>query len=255
MKAFAKANIFLKITDLNERGYHLLSSRFVLLDEIYDELFFVKYKQKPGFEIISDFKCDGNLIEKAYQILCENGFEKQMQDFFKDHALKLIKNIPVGGGLGGGSTDGAAFLRLINETLNLKISKENLMNLGLKLGCDLPFFISEFKSANVRGVGEIVREFKDEIPFLTFTFPQIFCDTKRVYMEFDRANFTQNCAMNSKLAKIYENLSTKELLNSQKNTDLNDLFAPCVNLYPKMTAFLEQNYFLSGSGSSVFKVL
>lgn len=298
MKAFAKANVFLKIVGLNKNGYHLLSSRFVLVREIYDELFFVRDKHCEGFEIISEFSCEGNIINKAYQILCENGFENEMREFFKTHALKLIKNIPVGGGLGGGSSDGAAFLRLVNKELNLKISQENLMKMGTNLGCDVPFFLSGFEAANVSGVGEILAEFEDEIPPLNFKFPQISCDTRAVYGEFDgvnlggnlRENLSENfseksrknlgenlsenlsgksCenlsenlrenaatlsfAENLKLAEIYENQSSAQLLQSEKNTALNDLFVPCVNLYPKMAAFLEQGYFLSGSGSSVFK--
>lgn len=308
MKAFAKANVFLKIVGLNKNGYHLLSSRFVLVREIYDELFFVRDKHCEGFEIISEFSCEGNIINKAYQILCENGFENEMREFFKTHALKLIKNIPVGGGLGGGSSDGAAFLRLVNKELNLKISQENLMKMGANLGCDVPFFLSGFEAANVSGVGEILAEFEDEIPPLKFKFPQISCDTRAVYGEFDgmnlggnfseksRKNLGENLRENAaichsersnakrriqqndlknktnlahslafskskndaflanlKLAQIYENQSSAQLLQSEKNTALNDLFVPCVNLYPKMAAFLEQGYFLSGSGSSVFK--
>lgn len=333
MKAFAKANVFLKIVGLNKNGYHLLSSRFVLVREIYDELFFVRDKHCEGFEIVSEFSCEGNIINKAYQILCESGFENEMREFFKTHALKLIKNIPVGGGLGGGSSDGAAFLRLVNKELNLKISQENLMKMGANLGCDVPFFLSGFEAANVSGVGEILAEFEDEIPPLNFKFPQISCDTRAVYGEFDGVNFGENLGFcgdlsekfcenlsgnlgenfdgklrknlgenlsgnlrenaaichsersnakrriqqnkinlnahlnslafskpkndaflaNSKLAKIYENQSSAQLLQSEKNTALNDLFMPCVNLYPKMAAFLEQGYFLSGSGSSVFK--
>lgn len=286
MKAFAKANVFLKIVGLNKNGYHLLSSRFVLVREIYDELFFVRDKHCEGFEIVSEFSCEGNIINKAYQILCENGFENEMREFFKTHALKLIKNIPVGGGLGGGSSDGAAFLRLVNKELNLKISQENLMKMGANLGCDVPFFLSGFEAANVSGVGEILAEFEDEIPPLNFKFPQISCDTRAVYVEFDGVNLggnlgenlsenlseksrnnlgenlsensrenatTPSFAENLKLAKIYENQSSVQLLQSEKNTALNDLFVPCVNLYPKMAAFLEQGYFLSGSGSSVFK--
>lgn len=276
MKAFAKANVFLKIVGLNKNGYHLLSSRFVLVREIYDELFFVRDKHCEGFEIVSEFSCEGNIINKAYQILCENGFENEMREFFKTHALKLIKNIPVGGGLGGGSSDGAAFLRLVNKELNLKISQENLMKMGANLGCDVPFFLSGFEAANVSGVGEILAEFEDEIPPLNFKFPQISCDTRAVYGEFDGVNLggnsgenlgfcgdlsgnlgenatTPSFAENLKLAKIYENQSSAQLLQSEKNTALNDLFVPCVNLYPKMAAFLEQGYFLSGSGSSVFK--
>ncbi|MGH2327217.1 4-(cytidine 5'-diphospho)-2-C-methyl-D-erythritol kinase [Campylobacter taeniopygiae] len=252
MKAYAKANIFLKLIGLDTRGYHLLSSRFILLKDLYDELYLSDEKTQEGFEIISDFHCENNIIRKAYHLLCNYGYKKQLEELFKNKSLKLIKNIPTGAGLGGGSSDCASFLILINETLNLKLSTQELINLSTKLGSDIAFFLSGFYSANVSGCGEIINAFEDEIPNLNWTFPQIFCDTSKVYKEFDKKRHDFN--LNLKQAKIYENLSTKELLQSYKNLELNDLFTPCVSLYPKMLDYLENQYFLSGSGSSIFKV-
>ncbi|MBS4234849.1 4-(cytidine 5'-diphospho)-2-C-methyl-D-erythritol kinase [Campylobacter vulpis] len=250
MKAYAKVNIFLKIIGLDERGYHLLSSRFVLLDTLYDELFLSNEKQKEGFELISDFKCENNIIDKAYRLLCEEGFENELKEFFNKKSLKLIKNIPTCAGLGGGSSDAAAFLRLINEELNLKISKEKMLRLSVKLGSDLAFFLSGVKSANVKGCGEVIEEFDDELVPFELHFPNIACETAKVYEEFDKKVFDFSKAL--KDAQIYEKLNTKELLEYE-NLALNDLFKPCVRLYPKMSEFLETGYFLSGSGSSVFK--
>ncbi|MGH2266837.1 4-(cytidine 5'-diphospho)-2-C-methyl-D-erythritol kinase [Campylobacter taeniopygiae] len=252
MKAYAKANIFLKLIGLDVRGYHLLSSRFILLKDLYDELYLSDEKTQEGFEIISDFHCEDNIIRKAYHLLCDYGYKNQLEELFKNKSLKLIKNIPTGAGLGGGSSDCASFLILMNETLNLKLSIQELINLSTKLGSDIAFFLSGFYSANVSGCGEIINFFEDEIPNLNWTFPQIFCDTSKVYTEFDKKRHDFN--LNLQQAKIYENLSTKELLQSYKNLELNDLFTPCVSLYPKMLDYLENQYFLSGSGSSVFKV-
>ena len=251
MRACAKANIFLKLVGFDKRGYHLLCSRFVLVKTLFDELFLSKDKQKSGFELQSNFECEDNLIFKAYEMLRENGFAGALDECFTTHALVLKKNIPVCAGLGGGSADVACFLRLMNENLNLKISRENLMKMGASLGCDVPFFLSSFESANVSGVGEIIAEFDDSIPPLDFTFPKLECSTALVYKEFDKTPY--DLSANLTLAKVFEKQSSSELLACQKNTALNDLFTPCVNLYPKMSAFLEQNFFLSGSGSSVFK--
>ncbi|TNB59303.1 4-(cytidine 5'-diphospho)-2-C-methyl-D-erythritol kinase [Campylobacter helveticus] len=250
MKANAKANIFLKITGLDNRGYHLLNSRFVLLETLYDELFLVEEKQKEGFEILSTFECEDNIINKAYRLLCDEGFKNELEELFATKSLKLIKNIPTYAGLGGGSSDAATFLKMINEALNLKISREKMLQLSTKLGADVAFFLSEAKSANVKGCGEIIEEFDDELVELEFIFPQISCETARVYEEFDNAKCDFAKAL--KEAQHYETLSTKELLEYE-NLSLNDLFMPCIRLYPKMREFLEKGYFLSGSGSSVFK--
>lgn len=252
MKAHAKANVFLKLTGFDERNYHILNSRFVLLDEIYDEIELTKDKKREGFEIISEFQCQNNLIAKAHALLCECGFANALNECFKDYAVKLNKRIPLCAGLGGGSTDAACFLTLINESLNLGLSRENLTQIGFKLGSDVPFFLSGFKSANVSGTGEIIAEFTDEIPPLNFTFSQCECLSASVYAEFDKGEF--DFSQNAKFAKEFEKKSSKELLNAYENTLLNDLFAPCVRLYPTMSAFLEQGFFLSGSGSAVFKV-
>lgn len=251
MKAYAKANIFLKLIGFDKRNYHYLESRFILLHEFFDELFLSKEKTKSGFELKSDFQCENNLIIKAYELLCENGFKDELDECFKTHSLILQKNLPICAGLGGGSSDAACFLLLMNEELNLKIPKKKLIQLGLKLGSDVPFFLSGFKSANVSGTGEIITEFDDIIPKLHFTFPDIQCSTALVYKEFDQNPFDFD--KNIKLAKDFKTQNTKTLL-THNNTLLNDLFTPCVNLYPKMSVFLEHNFFLSGSGSSVFKV-
>ena len=289
MRACAKANVFLKMLGLNARGYHILGSRFVLLDEIYDEIELCKDKRREGFEIITEFssefgaECEKkgkfnaefganggkkgetefsgfnampeikgeNIISKAYKMLRERGFEGVLDECFSQFSLKLTKKIPIGGGLGGGSADAACFLKLMNETLNLGLSRDELMQMGARLGSDVSFFLSGFKSANVGGTGEIIAEFEDEIPPLKFTFPKIQCLTADVYNEFDKNPY--NFAKNSALANELKTKTSKELLSAYENAILNDLFTPCVALYPKMSAFLQGGFFLSGSGSSVFK--
>ncbi|QOR00714.1 MULTISPECIES: 4-(cytidine 5'-diphospho)-2-C-methyl-D-erythritol kinase [unclassified Campylobacter] len=249
MKAYAKANIFLKIIGFDSRSYHLLQSRFVLLKDIFDELSFSDEKSKEGFEIIGNFTQD-TILHKTYKALADLGFSNELNEFFKNKSLKLIKNIPIGGGLGGSSTDAVAFLLMINEALNLKLNQSQLEQICQKLGSDLVFFLSGYESANVSGCGEIVEYFEDDLNQLEFTFPAIECSSAKVYRAFDEGHYDLN--LNAKLARDFKTLKTSELL-SYKNTDLNDLFAPCVKIYPKMQRFLDEAYFLSGSGSGVFK--
>lgn len=253
MKAYAKANIFLKLTGFDTRKYHLLESRFILLKNLFDEIDIIDKtsNSKKGFEIMSDFYCKDNIITKAYHLLCKKGYKNELEEFFKTKSIKLTKNIPICAGLGGGSSDCASFLILINEELNLKLSTQKLIEFSTALGSDIAFFLSGFESANVSGCGEIIKEFNDDIPDLEWVFPELSCQTKAVYDEFDKGIF--NFEKNILDAKIYKNLSTKKLLEFE-NTQLNDLFTPCVALYPKMLVFLQQGFFLSGSGSSVFKV-
>ncbi|EAI7260695.1 4-(cytidine 5'-diphospho)-2-C-methyl-D-erythritol kinase [Campylobacter lari] len=249
MKAYAKANIFLKIIGIDSKSYHLLQSRFVLLKDIFDELSFSDTKTKEGFEITGNFTQD-IIIHKAYKELENLGFSNELNEFFKDKSLKLIKNIPIGGGLGGSSTDAVTFLLMVNETLNLKLSQQQLEQICQKLGSDLIFFLSGYNSANVSGCGEIVEYFEDDFSQLDFTFPAIECSSAKVYKAFDESPYDLKANLN--LTKTLKTLKTSEILE-YKNTDLNDLFAPCVKIYPKMQIFLNEAYFLSGSGSGVFK--
>ncbi|UWN53411.1 4-diphosphocytidyl-2-C-methyl-D-erythritol kinase [Campylobacter jejuni] len=225
----------------------------MLLKDLFDELELVDKESdsKKEFEIISNFKCENNIIQKAYLLLSKR-YNNELKELFSKKSLKLTKNIPVCAGLGGGSSDCASFLLLMNETLNLKLNLQELINLSMQLGSDIAFFLSGFHSANVSGCGEIIEEFEDDIPNLKWTFPQISCQTKAVYDEFDRKIF--DFQKNNNQAQIYKKLSTKELLQNFKNKELNDLFTPCVTLYPKMKFYLQEDFFLSGSGSSVFKV-
>ncbi|KEA45737.1 4-diphosphocytidyl-2C-methyl-D-erythritol kinase [Campylobacter mucosalis] len=245
MKSFAKLNIFLKI--IGTRGdYHEIVSRFVLFKEFFDE---IEFKRAENFAIDSNQNIENNIILKAKSELEKAGFKPELDEFFKSHKIVLKKNIPMGAGLGGGSSNAATFLLMINEELNLKLSREELCKIGAKVGSDVPFFLSGFESANVSGVGEKIVEFSDTIPNIDVFTPDIFCSTPLVYKEF-RANFMQNIDLN--LTDKIKSIPSTELLQSYKNSQLNDLYAPCFKIYKDMQKYSDK--FLSGSGSSVFCV-
>ena len=246
MKSFAKINVFLKV--VGTRGnYHEILSRFVLCEQLFDEIYF---ERSNSFAIECDNKeIKENIIQKAMDELKRAGFSNELDEFFSSHKIIINKQIPIGAGLGGGSSNAATFLLMVNDELNLNIKRENLMQIASKIGADVTFFVSGYKAANVSGIGEIIEEFDDEVPNLNIFTPNVFCSTPMVYQEF-RSNFLQYIDVNA--AKKMQNLKSKELLEIYKNEELNDLFAPCFKLYPQMNEFRDK--FLSGSGSSVFSV-
>ena len=246
MKSFAKINVFLKV--VGTRGnYHEILSRFVLCEQLFDEIYF---KRSNSFAIECDNKeIKENIIKKVIDELKKAGFSNELDEFFSSHKIIINKQIPIGAGLGGGSSNAATFLLMVNDELNLNIKRENLMQIASKIGADVAFFVSGYKAANVSGIGEIIEEFDDEVPNLNIFTPNVFCSTPMVYQEF-RSNFLQYIDVNA--AKKMQNLKSAELLEIYKNEELNDLFAPCFKLYPKMNEFRDK--FLSGSGSSVFSV-
>ena len=96
MKAYAKANIFLKLIGFDSRKYHLLESRFILLKDLFDELELVDKKSNSNkeFEIISNFNCENNIIQKAYWLLSRK-YSNELKELFSTKSLKLKKNIPI----------------------------------------------------------------------------------------------------------------------------------------------------------------
>ena len=244
MKSYAKINSFLKI--VGTRGnYHEIVSRFVLRREIYDEIFFEK---AGGFALECDNEnIENNIVLKAKFELEKAGFKNELDEFFASHKIVIKKRIPLGAGLGGGSSNAATFLKMANEELNLKLTRENLMKIGANIGADVAFFASGFDAANVSGIGEIISEFNDEVPEVEILTPGVFCSTPAVYGEF-RANFMDSIDVN--LAAKMREMTTAQLLERYENRKLNDLFAPCFKIYPQMDKF--KDFFLSGSGASVF---
>jgi len=123
-KAYAKVNIFLKIVGTSQ-NYHKIVSRFMLMKNLYDTISFEKKdKRDDEFILLGDFGCkkEQNTIYKAYMALKN----EKVETFFKEHKVVVKKNIPEFAGLGGGSSDAAAFLNLTNEVLNLNLSLDNL---------------------------------------------------------------------------------------------------------------------------------
>ena len=252
-RAHAKVNIFLKITA--KRGdYHELCSRFVQVNDLYDEITFLpKDQPDSAFELEGNFSCrlKQNSIYKAYRLLLEQAPQK-VADFFRHHRVKVNKNIPEFAGLGGGSSDAATFLNLTNEILDLRFAPDRLADLSSRIGADVPFFIYGYHSANVSGIGEIVESFEEEpIEIETFT-PDIKCDTKAVYQTF-REHFFQVC--DQPFCDKLSSMNSKDILAHYKPELLNDLLPPALLLYPDLRSYFDKGeWFFSGSGSSLFRI-
>lgn len=251
--AYAKVNIFLKITG-HENGYHTLISRFMRVDSLCDVLEFAPYECE-SFTIKG---CDGierkdNSIYKAFIALSEYTGNLDLINFFYQHKVIVTKNIPAGAGLGGGSSDAAAFMRLANRVCHLGLDVDTLATIGSKIGADIPFFIYNYSSANVSGFGEIVEVFEEEQLELEVLTPPIHCDTTKVYKTF-KSNFLNS--IDAKPYKKYLTMPSKEILDSSfAIEEINDLYKSALLLYPELKAYQKEGWFFSGSGSSFFRVV
>lgn len=247
----AKINIFLRIVGTRD-SYHEIVSRFVLLKELHDIMWFEKGSGET-FEVVGDFACErkDNTIFKAFMALTDFMPSKQIVEFCKYNKIVVHKNIPKFAGLGGGSSNAATFLHMINDEMGLGISIDDLAKIGAKVGADVPFFVHKYDSANVSGIGEIVVPFEnDEIPPLNVFTPEISCSTIEVYKTF-RKYFMFLSDIN--LTKHFVTLKTAELLETYHPMDLNDLFRAVLKKYPEFYEYNNGLWYLSGSGSSIFK--
>ncbi|SFP74807.1 4-diphosphocytidyl-2-C-methyl-D-erythritol kinase [Nitrosomonas cryotolerans] len=148
LPAPAKLNLFLHVIGRRHDGYHLLQTVFRFLD-FSDELSFELRKDSViklhmSTAIIPE---EENLCVRAAKLLQQESGAAQGVDIF------LKKQIPMGGGLGGGSSDAATTLLALNQLWGLGWEKNGLMKLGVKLGADVPVFIFG-RSAFAEGIGE-----------------------------------------------------------------------------------------------------
>ena len=248
-KSYAKVNIFLKIVGLRD-NYHLIASRFVRVKNLFDTISFIK-KDVDNFSIEGNFSCilEKNTVYKAYKEL--EKFD-EVKEFFKKNIVKIDKNIPEFAGLGGGSSNCATFLNMVNQACNLNLSKEELAKIGSNIGADVPFFVYEFDSANVSGIGEIVEEFKEELVNIEVITPKIACDTGKIYKNF-REKFYKE--LNKDEVKELFVTNSKDILKKFSINEANDLYFSALDLNQDLKKFEKDNWFFSGSGSSFFKIL
>ena len=251
IKAHAKVNIFLKITGHKE-GYHTLFSRFVRVEDLYDTIEFIPCDCETfTLEGCEDIPLMSNTIYKAYKALNDHTGDLDILNFFYRHKVLVTKRIPSQAGLGGGSSDAAAFMRLVKEVCRLMISTEELAKIGSTIGADLPFFIYDYPSANVSGFGEIVEPFEEVPPALELYTPDIGCDTAVVYKTF-KEHLLDDITLCSFLG--WEKLDSKTLLELINDPIiLNDLYNAALIAYPELKQYAKAGWFFSGSGSTFFR--
>ncbi len=142
----AKINIGLNVLSKRADGYHEISSVFYPLKDCCD---IIEITASNHFS----FETTGIPIPKG-ENLCEKAYHLLKKDFFIPNVhIHLHKQIPIGAGLGGGSSDAAFTLRGLNSLFTLDMSQEKMKKYALKLGADCPFFIQD-KPKYVEGIGE-----------------------------------------------------------------------------------------------------
>jgi 4-diphosphocytidyl-2-C-methyl-D-erythritol kinase len=235
-KAPAKINLFLKIIGKRDTGFHELQSVFQLID-LYDYIY-IRVRKDSEINFINE-SCEINKQDdlgfRAAKLILKNinvGVD-----------IYIKKNIPIGAGLGGGSSDAATILMAINALANISLSKRELMALGLSLGADIPFFIFG-ENAWVEGIGEKLSQINipDSIYYLCY--PNFSISTDSIFKSFE-------------LTKVPITLKITSYFSDKLEQESNDLEYTITKKYGKMSELVSwmNNYGLakiSGTGSSVF---
>lgn len=217
IKAYAKINIALDVIGKREDNYHLLRMIMQTID-LYDVINVEVIEQ--GIEI----KCNKHYVPTDERNLAYKAAKlfKETYKIDKGVSIDITKNIPVSAGLAGGSTDAAAVLKLMNKIFNVNASDSKLMDMGLKLGADVPYCING-GTALCEGIGEKITQlkpFKDKIVVLVK--PPFGVSTKEVYKAFD-------------LSKVVFHPKIEELIANMENDNLEFVAQNMRNLLENVT--------------------
>jgi len=255
IKSFAKINLFLHIISKKDDGYHNLNSLMTQID-LCDDIY-LNFSEK-NLTVSCDHpdvpEDESNIAYKAADLFF-NLTETKIYKEQKNLSIKIIKKIPVGGGLGGGSSNAAAVLYALNNYFKKPFSTSQLMKMGLRLGADVPFFILNCP-ALAKGVGEKLEKIKTLKPYyLVLCYPGVHASTAKVYKNIDfklttKQKYNISTRLNALLHGI--NFDIREILH-------NDLEESACRLYPEikktkeeMELLIDQKVFMTGSGSSLF---
>jgi|SRR5690554_1787670 len=173
-KAYAKINLGLEVVGKRRDGYHDLKMFNVAID-LYDELFFSLDKDLIVESDLEFTEIKNNLIYKTAKLI------KERYNVQKGAKIELVKNIRIGGGLAGGSSNAAITIIALNKLWDLNLSLEAMLNIAKEIGSDVPFCLYG-KPAIVEGVGDIITlyPFNKEIYFV-LVFPDFTCSTKEIF--------------------------------------------------------------------------
>ncbi len=249
-KAWAKINIGLKIIGKRNDGFHNIETTLSTIN--LSDLMSIE-KTESGIVIDAkglDVAPEENLCYRAADI-----FKKRFH-ITLGVKIGLIKNIPIGGGLGGGSSDAACVLKGMNKLFDLNISDEELFELGKEIGSDVPFFIKG-GAAYAQGRGDELKFFKLPAMSLVVYYPGYPISTAWAYAEYDKTILTQQIETDI----IMENGKKKKkkgvLFNLQNDFE-GVVFKNHPDLLDIKTNLIVCGAFLvslSGSGSCLFAVI
>lgn len=249
LDSFAKINLSLDVLEEREDGYHNIDTIMQLID----------LKDVIEIECIDQNECiiecnnqnipldHTNLVHKAWEAL------KKYTGIQQGIKVHIQKNIPVAAGLAGGSSNAAAVIKGLNEILGLNLSKEEMMEIGIGIGADVPYFFMG-KTARATGVGNIFEEIsplKTVGVLIVNNGREI--SSKEVYEDIETSE-------KSKIGKVVSAIENQDL-NALRESAYNTMERVVFEKYPKihdiknrLLSLGADVVLMSGSGATVFAI-
>jgi 4-diphosphocytidyl-2-C-methyl-D-erythritol kinase len=235
----AKLNLMLRVVGRRPDGYHLLQTVFRLIDHADEVRLAIRgdgvirrVRQTPG---VAE---DDDLAVRAARLL------KSASGTVRGADIEIVKRLPPGGGLGGGSSDAATTMIALNRLWNTGLEREELQSLAAELGADVPFFIFG-ESAFGEGIGELLRPIALPPAWYVVLTPPIEVSTARIFAHPDLKRDSKPIKMQAFSA------------GGSPTCAANDLESLVCRLYPEVACHLDWlrrqgPALMTGSGASVF---
>ena len=248
LPAPAKLNLFLHVTGHRADGYHMLQTAFQLIGRsdvlhirVRDDGRLRRSNNIPGVPEQQD------LVIRAAALLQAEA--QRRSGVLHGAEITVEKVLPMGGGLGGGSSDAATTLMALNKLWNVGLSKEELMALGLPLGADIPFFIFG-QTAFAEGVGEALQPLAAPDCWYVVIEPGVSVPTAEIFC-------SEHLTRNTEPIIIADFSSHYENRNDLKQFGRNDLQQVASSIYPPVAKAIEWlaaygDARMTGSGACVF---
>lgn len=246
IKAYAKINLALDVVTRRVDGYHeldMIMTPITLYDTLSISLAETDSFSCKEYDLTFD---ESNTIYRAIELM------RNLYNIKEHFKIELVKNIPMQAGLAGGSADAAAMLRAIQSLCNLNVSEQELINIGVQIGADVPFCLTN-KLCRVKGIGEKMVEIQTDLnPYVLLVKPESGVSTKQA---FEMLDF--NKCVHPDVEKIEQLLieNNNEFANCLDNTLEESALKINADIKQVKTDLLAYDFdkvLMSGSGSTVF---
>ncbi len=261
LRSYAKLNLHLEVLLKRPDHYHNIKTLFERIS--LSDSILIKPRQDTRIRIL----CSSPRVPKGRDNLCYRSAKLLQEEFHIESGLdiRITKNIPVGAGLGGGSSNAASVLLGLNRLWKLGLSQERLAGLARQIGCDIPFFIYETPFALGEGRGDLIKPqgaLKHLLLWHILVVPRLHVSTPLIYKKWDI------CSRKAGLTKTQLNVNIllsalKKKKSGPFNRPLGNSLEPVtLRLYPEVSRVKEQlaaggarSILMSGSGPAVFGIV